>query len=103
MWLPLTHPLLGTWPATQAGALNGNRPFGSQADTQSTESHQPGQNLILFTGNLYIVSIAKFYLIIHYHEKPLIFLILSLLKNKLSPAVLLNTSLNKNCIEILLS
>ena len=25
MWLPLTHPLLGTWPATQACALTGNR------------------------------------------------------------------------------
>ena len=38
-------PLLGTWPATQACALTGNRtsePFGSQANTQSTEPHQPG-------------------------------------------------------------
>ena len=25
MWLPLTHPQLGTWPATQAHALTGNR------------------------------------------------------------------------------
>ena len=25
MWLPLTHPLLRTWPATQACALTGNR------------------------------------------------------------------------------
>ena len=24
VWLPLTHPLLGTWPATQASALTGN-------------------------------------------------------------------------------
>ena len=24
VWLPLTHPLLGTWPATQACALMGN-------------------------------------------------------------------------------
>ena len=24
VWLPLTHPLLGTWPATQACALTGN-------------------------------------------------------------------------------
>ena len=23
VWLPLVHPLLGTWPATQACALNG--------------------------------------------------------------------------------
>ena len=25
MWLPLAHPLLGTWPATQACALTGKR------------------------------------------------------------------------------
>ena len=25
MWLPLTRPLLGTWPATEACALTGNR------------------------------------------------------------------------------
>ena len=25
VWLPLTHPLLGSWPATQACALTGNR------------------------------------------------------------------------------
>ena len=25
VWLPLLHPLLGTWPATQARALTGNR------------------------------------------------------------------------------
>ena len=25
VWLPLAHPLLGTWPATQACALTGNR------------------------------------------------------------------------------
>ena len=24
MWLPLAHPPLGTWPATQACALTGN-------------------------------------------------------------------------------
>ena len=24
-WLPLTHPLLGTWPSTQACALTGNQ------------------------------------------------------------------------------
>ena len=24
VWLPLTHPLLGTWPATQACGLTGN-------------------------------------------------------------------------------
>ena len=25
LWLPLVHPLLGTWPATQAFALTGNQ------------------------------------------------------------------------------
>ena len=25
VWLPFTHPLLGTWPATQACALTGNQ------------------------------------------------------------------------------
>ena len=25
VWLPLVHPLLGTWPTTQACALNRNR------------------------------------------------------------------------------
>ena len=25
VWLPLTHPLLGTWTATQVCALTGNR------------------------------------------------------------------------------
>ena len=41
VWFPLAHPLLGTWPATQACALTGNpaEPFGSQASTQSTEPH----------------------------------------------------------------
>ena len=48
MWLPLTWPLLGTWPTNQTCALTGNwnwtrdplvgRPNGAQ----STEPHQPG-------------------------------------------------------------
>ena len=25
VWLPFAHPLLGTWPAAQAGAPTGNR------------------------------------------------------------------------------
>ena len=36
VWLPLTRPLLGTWPTTQACAPTGNwtkQPFGSQAST----------------------------------------------------------------------
>ena len=40
--MPLTCPLLGTWPATQACAGNRTqRPFGSEAGVQSTEPHQP--------------------------------------------------------------
>ena len=41
----LLHPLLGTWPATQACALTGNQTsniYGSQAHTQFTELHRPG-------------------------------------------------------------
>ena len=54
VWLPLTRSLLGTWPATQAQALDWevNLPcFGSQADTQSTESHQVGPKYIFLTQN----------------------------------------------------
>ena len=45
VWLPLTRPLLGTWPAIQACALGWGLnwwPFGLQASTQSTEPHHPG-------------------------------------------------------------
>ena len=52
VWLPLTHPLLGTWPATQACALTGNpdsnclvhRP---RPNAPSTELHQPGPALFI--------------------------------------------------------
>ena len=45
VWLPLPRPLLGTWPTTQACALDWElnwRPFGLQASSQSIEPHQPG-------------------------------------------------------------
>ena len=48
VWLPLEHPLLGTWMATQACLIaipdweSNRRPFGLQSGTQSTEPHQPG-------------------------------------------------------------
>ena len=54
--LPLMRPLLGTWPATQACALTGNRkgdPFASQSSTQSTEPYQPGLRCILLLSSLY--------------------------------------------------
>ena len=50
VWLPLTCPPPGTWPATQARALTRNQTcdllVGSQPGTQSTEPHQPGPFLI---------------------------------------------------------
>ena len=45
VWLRLTCPLLGTWPATQACVLDwdsNRQPFGLHASTQSTEPHQLG-------------------------------------------------------------
>ena len=46
VWLPLVHPLLGTWPTTQACALTGNRTNDLlvclQAGIQSVELPQPG-------------------------------------------------------------
>ena len=47
----LSHPPwgVGTWPATQACALELNwRLFGSRACTQSTEPHQPGLPFFIF-------------------------------------------------------
>ena len=51
VWLPVAPraPLLRTWPATQACALDwesNRQPFGSQACTQSTKPHQPGLNVL---------------------------------------------------------
>ena len=48
--MPFVLPLLGTWPATQACALDWEsnwQPFDSQASAQSTESNQPGLFLFL--------------------------------------------------------
>ena len=42
VWLPLVHPPLGTWPATQACALTGNR-------TSDPLVHQPALNLLSHT------------------------------------------------------
>ena len=42
MWVPLTHPLLGTWPATQACALTGNR-------TGNPLVHRPALNPLSYT------------------------------------------------------
>ena len=56
VWLPLTHPQLGSWPTTQACALDwesNQQPFDSQAGTQSTEPHQPGCSVFLFDITLF--------------------------------------------------
>ena len=45
--LPLPHPQLGTWPATQACILTGNWTGNPLGSTQSTEAHQPGLNCFL--------------------------------------------------------
>ena len=48
--LPLMCPQPGTWHATQACARDWESnwwPFGSQAGTQSTEPHHPGQDITL--------------------------------------------------------
>ena len=51
VWLPFMHPLLGTWPATQACALTWNWTSDlSEAGTQSTEPHQLGQMPVLDPG-----------------------------------------------------
>ena len=46
VWLPLAHPLLGTWPTHNPGMCSdwelNLQPFGLQAGNQSTEPHQPG-------------------------------------------------------------
>ena len=42
VWLPLVCPLLGTWPATQACALTGNR-------TGDSLVHRPALNLLNHT------------------------------------------------------
>ena len=47
--LPLVCPQLGTWPATQACALDwelNQRPLGLQANPHSTEPHQPGWDFL---------------------------------------------------------
>ena len=42
VWLPLTHPLFGIWPATQACALTGNR-------TNDPLVHRPMLNPLSYT------------------------------------------------------
>ena len=54
VWLLLTHPLLGTWPTTQAYALTGNR-------TISPVVHRPLLNPVSYTSQCcYIFLIVLF-------------------------------------------
>ena len=56
VWLPLMHPLLGTWLACNPGMCPDWEPnpwpFGWQASTQSTEPHQRGLKVILEENSL---------------------------------------------------
>ena len=49
--LPLIHPQLGTWPATQACALCRN-----QTGAQPTEPLQPGQEAFFFRNSLFVLT-----------------------------------------------
>ena len=65
MWLPLAHPLLGTWPATQACALTGNL-------SSDPLVHRPVLNLLSYTcqGYLFIYFFSfKFPLLILEREE----------------------------------
>ena len=50
VWLPLTHPILGTChnPGICLDWELNQRLFGLQAGTQSTEPHQPGVHIFYF-------------------------------------------------------
>ena len=63
VWLYLTCPLLGTWPATQPSGPRWESnwwPFGSQASTQSTEPHHPGHDQYPFISS-YKTSFLNFF------------------------------------------
>ena len=56
LWLPPGHPLLGTWPTTQACALHWEsnpQPFGLQASAQSTKPRQLG---LMFSLMLVVIT-----------------------------------------------
>ena len=73
VWLPLQCPLLGTWPATQACALDwelNRQRFGSQAGTQSTEPHQPGTFVHFFIGSFVFLALVVYVLFIFWQLTP---------------------------------
>ena len=53
MWLPLAHPLLRTWPATQACALTGNR-------TSDTLVHRPALNPLSYSFAHFLIGLFAF-------------------------------------------
>ena len=53
-WLPLTHPLLGPWPATQAPALTGN-------GTGDFLVHRPALSPLSHTSQGYLVFLLDIY------------------------------------------
>ena len=52
VWLPLTHPLLGAWPATQACALTGNL-------TGNPLGHRPVLNPLSYTSQGYFFFFVR--------------------------------------------
>ena len=52
VWQPVMHPLLGTWPATQACALTGN-------GTSHPLVHRPALNPLSHTSQGYLYNILK--------------------------------------------
>ena len=53
VWLPVMHPLLDTWPATQACTLTGNR-------TGDLSVHRLALNPLRHTSQGWTVSIENF-------------------------------------------
>ena len=55
VWLPLMHPLLGTWPTTQAWALTGNQTIDPLVSRPALNLlGHTSQDLILFLNNSFI-------------------------------------------------
>ena len=61
VWLPLVHPILGTWPTTQACALTGNqtcKPLVLRPALNSLSHTSWGRRLLDYK-NLFIIEIHK--------------------------------------------
>ena len=62
LWLPLVHPLLGTWPATQAFALTGNQ-------TGDLLVHRPALSPLSHTSQGYFIFFERFIFLFALREK----------------------------------